>query len=280
MSLLNFEKIANLVSIASLLDKTVLQVGLGSGGAPVCDHLTMNGVSRWKLFDPDRLDDTNLVKHPRQRSDLGRFKVDIQRDWILDRNPNAEVTVYPEDVFGSGSFRTEAEKSSLLLCCADRHDVRLFVNDIARERRRPCITACVFRQGYAGEVYTFLPGKTGCFACMERAADEMGLNINDSIEPAPDEEHTIYGLNVREFVASGLSLDIHAISLLQARMALAILTAGASRQIASPRGNWLIYYNRPIPDVPESRFSKLLQFSVKPRKDCVCAGTEVSTAKQ
>ena len=62
------------------------------------DHLTMNGVRRWVLIDPDRYDDINLVKHPRQRVDLGALKVEIQKKWILDRNPGAEVEAIAEDV--------------------------------------------------------------------------------------------------------------------------------------------------------------------------------------
>ena len=79
----------------------MLQIGLGSGGTPVCDHLTMNGVRNWILYDPDTLQDVNLVKHPRGRRDLGRLKVEIQREWILDRNPDAAVSVRAEDVFAA-----------------------------------------------------------------------------------------------------------------------------------------------------------------------------------
>src|SRR5712692_2375974 len=89
-SMLRFDRIQHLLSPDALRDKLVVQVGLGSGGAPVNEHLTMNGVRRWVLFDPDRYEDVNLVKHPRLRADLGKLKVEIQKNWILDRNPEAE----------------------------------------------------------------------------------------------------------------------------------------------------------------------------------------------
>ena len=64
-AVLRFDRIEHLLSPEDLRTKCVVQVGLGSGGAPVNDHLTMNGVRRWVLFDPDRYDEINLVKHPR-----------------------------------------------------------------------------------------------------------------------------------------------------------------------------------------------------------------------
>jgi ThiF family len=121
----------------------------------------MNGVRRWELFDPDVLDPINLVKHPRQRRDLGRSKVEIQKEWILDRNPSAEVNVHAVDVMSADSFRQSVERSRLVLCCADKKEVRQFVNAVAREHAKVCVTASVYRQGFGGEVYTYVPGHTG-----------------------------------------------------------------------------------------------------------------------
>jgi molybdopterin/thiamine biosynthesis adenylyltransferase len=280
LSSLNFERVSHILSPEYLQDKKVVQVGLGSGGAPVCDHLVMNGVRRWDLFDPDTLDDVNLVKHPRMRADLGRYKVEIQREWILDRNPDVQVFAHSEDVFSSGHFRECVRTSSLVLCCADKPDVRLFVGDVARMHSTPCITASVYRQGFGGEVYAYQPGQTGCFACLERAAEDLGININDSIQPTPEEEEQVYGLNKRDFQASGLSLDIQAVSLLQARVALSILTLGAPRSVAMPQANWLIHYNRPIPGIEKSGFNKTVALRVKPRKDCPCSGGRELTKMQ
>ncbi len=268
---LDFARIAHLLEPEHLADKLVVQVGLGSGGAPVSDHLTMNGVRRWDLFDPDVLEPVNLVKHPRQRKDLGRLKVEIQREWILDRNPGAEVNAYAVDVMSADSFPRSVEQSSLILCCADNKDVRQFVNAIARQYAKPCVTASVFRQGFGGEVYAYLPGETGCFACMDRAAGEQGININDTIGLLPDEEQHMYGLNLQDYQASGLSLDIQTISQLQARVALALLTADAARPVTAPQANWLIYYNRPLAGVSASGFNKLVGLRIRSRKGCSCA---------
>ena len=138
--MLRFDRIEHLLSPEDLREKRVVHVGVGSGGAPVNEHLTMNGVRRWVLFDPERYDDVNLVKHPRLRADLDEFKVENQKKWILDRNSSAEVEALPEDVMQSARFRDAVQEADLVLCCADKQEVRLFVNAVATEMQRPCVT--------------------------------------------------------------------------------------------------------------------------------------------
>jgi len=268
--MLRFDRIQHLVSPPDLETKTVVQVGVGSGGAAVNDHLTMNGIRRWILLDPDTYDDLNLVKHPRLRSQLGRPKVKNQEEWILDRNQSAEVRTFAEDVMTFGGFAGLIKESDLVLCCADKNDVRLYVNAAAVEARKPCITASVFRQGFGGEVYGYVPGKSGCLECMMRAADEHGLNMEAEVEQTADEDQVVYGTNLRDFKASGLSMDIQAIALLQARMALDLLHAGAERKLG-PQATWVIMSNRPAPATTTGAFVKAKWMRVKGRTDCRCS---------
>jgi molybdopterin/thiamine biosynthesis adenylyltransferase len=268
--MLRFDRIQHLISPAELHDKRVVQVGVGSGGAAANDHLTMNGVRRWTIFDADSYDEVNLVKHPRRRAALGKLKVNNQRDWILDRNPGAEIDIHAEDVLSSKNFLPAVQQADLVLCCVDTQEVRLFVNTIAVEQRKPCVTASVYRQGFGGEVYAYIPGMSGCFDCMGRVATEQGWNIEGAIEPTSGEQEAMYGLNLRDFRASGLSIDIQSVAIIQARMALDVLLAGTERKFSPLPANWTIFYNRPIPNNRLSGFLKSVHLKVKPRKDCPC----------
>jgi molybdopterin/thiamine biosynthesis adenylyltransferase len=267
--MLDFSRIQHLLSPAVLADKRVLQVGLGSGGAPVYEHLTMNGVRNWTLYDHDKLQGVNLVKHPARRSDLDRLKVEIAKNWIMDRNPEAEVQARAENVFDAKQFTSDLQNSDLVLCCGDTREVRLFVNSQAVEHRRPCITASVFRQGFGGEVYAYVPDQSGCFECMDRIAAKQGININDSIVPTAQEEETVYGFNLPNFQASGLSLDIVAIAIIQARTALDILVEDRPGYAAG--ANWIIHYNRDLPGDKKSGRLKTVLLKVRPQKECSCA---------
>ncbi len=273
--MLRFDRIQHLISPPDLSGKVVCQVGVGSGGAAVNDHLTMNGVRRWRLFDPDSYDDVNLVKHPRMRAQIGRPKVNNQKEWILDRNPGAEVEIYSEDVLSSPNLNQAVQGSDLVLSCSDRQEVRLFVNSIAVQNHRPCVTASVYRQGFGGEIYSYIPGVYGCFDCMGRVAAEKGWNMQGVIEPTLEEQETIYGRNIRDFQSSGLSMDIQAVATIQARMALNVLLP--SSKLIPARANWIIFYNRQIPNNPLSGFMKPLLFNVKPGKDCQCAEKQTTT---
>lgn len=271
--MLDFSRIEHLLSPALLADKRVLQVGLGSGGAPVYEHLTMNGIRNWILYDHDTLQGVNLVKHPARRADLGRLKVDLAKEWILDRNPEADVETRPQDVFEAQNLASDFEKSDLVLCCADTRAVRLFLNTMSVQHTKPCVTASVFRQGFGGEVYAYIPAYSACFECMDNVAAQLGVNINDSIKPSANEEEQIYGLNLRDFQASGLSLDIAAISIIQARMALDILTEGEPGYAKG--ANWIIHYNRGVPGDARSGRLKTVPVRLKPQKECSCGTRQV-----
>ena len=276
-NMLRFDRIEHLLSPENLRDKRVVQVGVGSGGAPVNEHLTMNGVRRWIMFDPDHYEDINLVKHPHRRVDLGKLKVENQKKWILDRNPDAEVDDISDDVMQSDRFRGEVEGSDLVLCCADKQEVRLFVNALATELRRPCVTASVFRRGFGGEAYAYIPSVSGCFDCMLRVAEAQGWNMDEAVGLLPEEKEAIYGMNRRDYRASGLSMDIHAIALIQARLALDILLSGTERRFSGPPANWIIFYNRHVPSIPESGFLKSKYIKIKPQRECACATHDEAT---
>ena len=148
----------------------------------------------------------------------------------------------------------------------------MYVNSIAVEQKTPCVTASVYRQGFGGEAYAYVPGELGCFDCMVRIASENSWNIQDSrLELTADEHEKIYGLDMRDFKASGLSLDIHSIAIIQARMALDVLLAGTERKFKAIPENWIIFYNRPVSNNPMSGFFKSLRIRVKPRKGCPCS---------
>lgn len=276
--MLRFDRIQHLLSPDELRDKRVVQVGVGSGGAPVNQHLTMNGVRRWALFDPDVYDEVNLVKHPHKRCAVGQLKVENQKTWILDRNPSAEVEPYAENVLNSPRFVALVKTANLVLCCADTPHVRSFVNSVAVEARRPCVTASVFRRGFGGEAYAYIPGVSGCFDCMSRTAEEQGWNIDESIDLLQEEKDAIYGLNQRDFKASGLSLDIQSIALIQARVALDILLRDSTRAPKPIKANWIIFYNRQVPNNLTSGFLKNHQIRLKPRRDCQCGNNETAQA--
>jgi len=273
--MLDFERTKNLLNPSELENKKVTIVGLGSGGSPVCDQLTMTGVKNWNLFDNDILEPINLVKHPRLRKDLNRPKVDIQKEWILDRNPEATVNVFNEDVMVSTNFKDCVKDSDLVLVCPDTKSVREYSNDICVNSKTPFVTASVFRTGIGGEAYSYEPNRTGCYRCLQFFAHSNNLNIrDDDLELTQEEKERIYGLGDKNFAASGLIIDITIITCIQARMALAILLRNSkTNKYPLLECNWIIWSNRPAPKIFDHHFVAQ-RFLLRPQNECNCSNIE------
>ena len=86
-----FARNAPVLETNALAAKSVLCVGLGSGGSTVADLLARSGVGRFVLWDNDRLEPHNVARHVCTQRDLGRPKASAMRDHILAINPDAEV---------------------------------------------------------------------------------------------------------------------------------------------------------------------------------------------
>ena len=269
---MNFDRIRYILTPEELENKTVVVVGLGSGGAPVAQHLAMNGVKNWALFDPDALDETNLVKHPGMRIDLYRPKVHIMADWLRDRNPESNIREYPENILDSTDFEREVKHSDLVISATDSLSVRQFINRVTVRHAIPCVTASVFRTGFGGEIYVSLPGKTGCFQCLNLVSVKLGwAQLDNQVDLTDDEQTRIYGLGEKEYRASGLSMDISIISAIMAKKALHVLLKDAnSRFFPEEKHNYTIFYLR---DVQAHSGLSSLKYFIPQQKDCFCTNS-------
>ena len=69
--------------------------GIGGVGGYVCEALVRSGVGAFDLIDDDKICITNINRQIYAlRSTVGKYKVDVAKDRILDINPNAIVNTY------------------------------------------------------------------------------------------------------------------------------------------------------------------------------------------
>ncbi len=84
--------------------------GIGGVGGYVCEALVRSGVGNFDLTDSDKVSLTNLNRQIiALRSTIGRYKVDVMKERMLDINPEADIRIHrcfflPEN---SGSFHFE-----------------------------------------------------------------------------------------------------------------------------------------------------------------------------
>lgn len=70
--------------------------GIGGVGGYVCEALVRSGVGSFDLIDNDTVCETNLNRQIiATRKTIGRYKVDVMRERMLEINPNAEIRTYP-----------------------------------------------------------------------------------------------------------------------------------------------------------------------------------------
>ena len=69
--------------------------GVGGVGGYVCEALVRSGVGAFDLIDDDKVCLTNLNRQIiATRSTVGKYKVDVMKERILDINPKVEVNVH------------------------------------------------------------------------------------------------------------------------------------------------------------------------------------------
>lgn len=92
-------------AVEKLQKAKVAIYGLGGVGSYVVEALARGGIGHLVLVDYDKYDITNINRQLGATcSTIGRYKIDVMKERILDINPNAKVEVYrPEEIDGEES---------------------------------------------------------------------------------------------------------------------------------------------------------------------------------
>lgn len=78
-----------------LADMRVAVFGIGGVGGYVCEALVRSGIGHFDLIDDDKVCLTNINRQIiATRKTIGKYKVDVMKERMLDINPEVEVTVH------------------------------------------------------------------------------------------------------------------------------------------------------------------------------------------
>ena len=81
-------------SLKKLVSSKIMIFGIGGVGSFTAEALVRSGISNITLFDGDIIDISNINRQLIATSKtVGRYKVDVMKERILEINPNADVTV-------------------------------------------------------------------------------------------------------------------------------------------------------------------------------------------
>lgn len=103
-----------------LKNAKVAVFGLGGVGSFVCEGLARSAIGNFILVDYDKTDESNINRQliATQKS-VGRYKVDLMKERILEINPNANVEVHKEFYLADSEIDIITEDLSYAVDCVD-----------------------------------------------------------------------------------------------------------------------------------------------------------------
>ncbi|MCP3473823.1 ThiF family adenylyltransferase [Bradyrhizobium sp. CCGUVB1N3] len=241
---------AGILETTVLKDRTVLCIGLGTGGAHVAVELAKSGVGHFILVDRDRLSVGNVVRHPGGISQVGRAKVNVTRDLILEKNPGAQVEVH---VIGVGFENRDViaglvQASDLVICGTDNRQSKLLINELCVSANKSAVYGGAFRRAYGGQILRVRPKLSPCQQCFVSSLPDEASDVEVSSQ---DDADAIAYSDRPVAVEPGLSLDVLPIATQLAKLAMLELLADKSstlnvlkRDFDAP---WYLWLNRPEP---------------------------------
>ncbi|MCW2236833.1 ThiF family adenylyltransferase [Azospirillum canadense] len=118
-------------TFAALRDLRVAVVGCSGTGSVVIDQLARLGVGHLVLVDPERVEEKNLNRILNATTaDVGRHKVDVQRDFVMRLPTRARVDAFAADLTDPAVLQAVAA-SDVVFGCMDSVDGRHLLNRLA-----------------------------------------------------------------------------------------------------------------------------------------------------
>ncbi len=247
-----------------LQDKCVLIIGLGTGGAHAAIELAKCGVGRFILVDRDRLGVGNVVRHPGGISQVGRYKVNVVRDLIHEKNPAAQVDPHKIEVGYEnqdlvGGLIAEAD---IVICGTDNRPSKLLINQLCIQKNKPSLYGGAFRRAYGGQVLRVRPKQSPCQQCFVAAMPDAASDVE--ISTSADAADIAYS-DRPVAVEPGLSLDVLPIANMLAKLALLDLVADKESSLAVLKRDfdapWYLWLNRPEPGTQYATWPPLSESS-------------------
>ena len=101
-------------------DAFVVVIGLGGVGSHTANMLARSGIGRLKLIDFDIVTVSSLNRHAvATRKDVGKPKVEVMRDHILEFNPSIQISVNNVLISHENIHSLLEEKPDFVVDCID-----------------------------------------------------------------------------------------------------------------------------------------------------------------
>jgi len=163
-----------------LLQTHAAIIGLGGLGGAVADLMARLGVGELTLVDGDIFEETNLNRQLlATTSRLGRAKVEVAEEHILDINPATAVRGFRE-FFTNDNGNRILEGVQLVIDCLDTIDARFCLEACCAPLQLPIVSAAV--AGTCGQATVIFPGDAGYSRIYGNRSGDHGHNTGRGSE--------------------------------------------------------------------------------------------------
>ena len=138
---LRTEMILGKNSTSSLADKNVILFGLGGVGSYTAEALARAGIGKLTIVDNDTVSVTNINRQLcALHSTVGKAKVDVVKERILDINPECEVTALQKFYLPENSNEFNLEKYDYIADAIDTVSAKIDLAVKSQEYGTPLIS--------------------------------------------------------------------------------------------------------------------------------------------
>ena len=150
----------------SLINSSVLIVGMGGLGCPASMYLAAAGIGHITLADDDVIEITNLQRQiAHSHSKLGELKVESAKNVLHGLNEDIEVTIIHKRL--EGELLDEAVKSvDVVVDCCDNFSTRFAVNRACLRHSKPLVSGAAIRMEGQVAVFDSRDSSSPCYECL------------------------------------------------------------------------------------------------------------------
>ncbi|VTT99304.1 dinucleotide-utilizing enzyme possibly involved in molybdopterin or thiamin biosynthesis : Hypothetical conserved protein OS=uncultured planctomycete GN=HGMM_F33C03C23 PE=4 SV=1: ThiF [Gemmataceae bacterium] len=251
----------------------VFQVGAGSGGVVVLDHLARDrGVDRVTLVEFDTYKPHNVYRHLFPASAVGRLKADLAAEWVRGFRTDIEVETVAADATDparQGELADLAAACDVGVCAVDNEPAKYAFDALMRGAGKPWTLGEVLSGGIGGWVHRFVPGGP-CYGCV---ASYLQRSVAE--EPAaPPPDYSNPGGPIAETTVPANKASIGVIASLHAVATLEVLATArdTERSPSEPPHTSVLMSLARVPGVFDEAF-RSYRFRVPRAPGCLVCGS-------
>ncbi len=129
-------------AMEKLKNARVAIFGVGGVGGYVCEALVRSGVGAFDLIDDDKVCLTNLNRQIiATRKTVGKYKVDVMKERILDINPDAKVETHKCFFLPENADEFPFEEYDYIVDAVDTVTAKISLVMVAKEKNVPIISS-------------------------------------------------------------------------------------------------------------------------------------------